>query len=44
LGLHKIVFHGITKVIFFKANGEIVGSAIYANQVQNGKLVQLGLE
>ncbi|MGO9582422.1 MAG: branched-chain amino acid ABC transporter substrate-binding protein [Acidimicrobiales bacterium] len=44
LGLHKISFHGITKVISFEANGEIVGSGIYINQVQNGKLVQLGLE
>ncbi len=43
-GLHTIVFHGITKIISFQANGNIAGSAIYANQVQNGKLVQLGLE
>ena len=28
----------------FEPNGNIAGTAIYVNQVQNGKLVQLGLE
>ncbi len=42
--LHKIVYKGITKVIRFQPNGNIAGSAIYVNQVKNGKLVQLGLE
>jgi hypothetical protein len=43
-GLHSIVFHGITKVISFKPNGNISGTDIYVNQVQHGTLVQLGLE
>jgi len=44
LGLHKIVYKGITKVISFEPNGNIAGSAIYANEVIKGNLVQLGLE
>jgi branched-chain amino acid transport system substrate-binding protein len=42
--LHKITFHGLTKTIHFLANGNIAGTAIYVNQVQAGKIVQLGLE
>ena len=42
-GLHKIVYHGLTKVISFQPDGNIAGTAIYVNQVINGKLVQLGL-
>ncbi len=42
-GLHKIVYHGLTKVVSFQANGDIAGADIYINQVVNGKLVQLGL-
>ena len=37
-------YMGLTKTISFKANGNIAGTAIYVNQVQNGNLVQLGLE
>ena len=33
---------GLTKTISFKSNGNINGADIYVNQVQNGKLVQLG--
>ena len=43
-GLHKITYHGLTKTIVFEPDGNISGKAIYVNQVQNGKLVQLGLE
>jgi ABC-type branched-subunit amino acid transport system substrate-binding protein len=42
-GLHKIVYHGLTKVVSFQANGDIAGADIYVNQVVNGNLVQLGL-
>jgi branched-chain amino acid transport system substrate-binding protein len=42
-GLHKIVYHGLTKVVSFQANGDIAGADIYINQVVNGELVQLGL-
>jgi branched-chain amino acid transport system substrate-binding protein len=42
--LHKITFNGLTKKIHFLADGNIAGSAIYANQVENGVIVQLGLE
>jgi branched-chain amino acid transport system substrate-binding protein len=41
-GLHKIVYHGLTKTVSFEPDGNIAGKAIYVNQVQNGKLVQLG--
>ncbi len=43
-GLHKITYVGLTKTIAFAPNGNIKGNAIYVNQVQNGNLVQLGLE
>jgi branched-chain amino acid transport system substrate-binding protein len=43
-GLHKIVYHGLTKTVSFEKNGNIAGDDIYVNQVINGKLVQLGLE
>ena len=42
--LHKLVWKGMTKVIRFQKNGNIAGSAIFVNQVKNGKIVQLGLE
>jgi branched-chain amino acid transport system substrate-binding protein len=42
-GLHKIVYHGLTKVVSFQANGDIAGADIYINQVVNGNLVQIGL-
>lgn len=42
--LHKVKFAGITKEIHFQSDGNILGSAIYAYQVKNGKFVQLGLE
>jgi branched-chain amino acid transport system substrate-binding protein len=42
-GLHKIVYHGLTKTVSFEPDGNIAGSDIYVNQVQNGQLVQLGL-
>lgn len=42
--LHKLTWKGMTKVIKFQKNGNISGSAIYVNQVKNGKIVQLGLE
>jgi len=42
--LHKLSMKGMTKVIKFQSNGNISGSAIYVNQVKNGKIVQLGLE
>ena len=42
-GLHKIVYHGLTKTVSFESDGNINGDFIYVNQVQNGQLVQLGL-
>jgi branched-chain amino acid transport system substrate-binding protein len=42
-GLHKIVYHGLTKTVSFAPDGNIAGSDIYVNEVENGKLVQLGL-
>ena len=42
--LHKLVMKGMTKLIRFQPNGNIAGSAIYVNQVKNGKIVQIGLE
>jgi branched-chain amino acid transport system substrate-binding protein len=39
--LHRIVYHGLTKVVSFQPNGNIAGADIYINQVVNGKLVQL---
>ena len=42
--LHKISYKGLTKLIKFQKDGNIAGSAIYVNQVKNGKVVQLGLE
>ncbi|MFI5036840.1 MAG: branched-chain amino acid ABC transporter substrate-binding protein [Acidimicrobiales bacterium] len=42
--LHKISYKGMTKTVKFQADGNISGSAIFVNQVQSGKIVQLGLE
>ena len=42
-GLHKILYHGLTKTVSFESDGNINGDFIYVNQVQNGQLVQLGL-
>jgi branched-chain amino acid transport system substrate-binding protein len=42
--LHKLTFKGMTKLVKFQKNGNIAGSAIFVNQVKNGKIVQLGLE
>ena len=35
-GLHKIVYHGLTKTVSFESDGNINGDFIYVNQVQNG--------
>jgi len=43
-GLHTITYVGLTKTIHFKSDGNISGTAIYVNKIENGKLVQLGLE
>jgi branched-chain amino acid transport system substrate-binding protein len=42
-GLHKIVYHGLTKTVSFEPDGNIAGDFIYVNEVENGQLVQLGL-
>jgi branched-chain amino acid transport system substrate-binding protein len=42
--LKKITYKGLTKTIHFLPTGNIAGTAIYVNQVQKGKIVQLGLE
>ena len=42
--LHKLSYKGMTKLVKFQKNGNIAGSAIFVNQVKNGKIVQLGLE
>jgi len=42
--LHKLSYKGMTKTVKFQSNGNIAGSAIFVNQVQSGKINQLGLE
>jgi branched-chain amino acid transport system substrate-binding protein len=42
--LHKISYKGMTKTVKFQSDGNIAGSAIFVNKVENGKIVQLGLE
>ncbi len=42
--LHKLSYKGMTKTIKFQSDGNIAGSAIFVNKVENGKIVQLGLE
>lgn len=42
--LHKLSFKGMTKLVKFQKSGNISGSAIFVNKVENGKIVQLGLE
>ena len=42
--LHKLAYKGMTKLVKFQKDGNIAGSAIFVNQVKNGKIVQLGLE
>ena len=37
-------YKGITKTITFNNAGDVAGSAIFVNKVENGKIVQLGLE
>ena len=37
-GLHHILYHGLTKTIKFKSNGNISGTDIYVNQVQGGQV------
>lgn len=41
--LSTINYTGITKTIKFDSKGEVVGNAIYAYQVKNGKFTNLGL-
>ena len=37
-GLHNILYHGLTKTIKFKSDGNISGTDIYVNQVQSGQV------
>ncbi|HET6873311.1 MAG TPA: branched-chain amino acid ABC transporter substrate-binding protein [Acidimicrobiales bacterium] len=41
--LKTVNYPGISKTVQFQANGNIAGTAVYVNQVQNGKFTQLGL-
>lgn len=41
--LKKITYVGLTKTVHFLADGDISGKAVFMNQVQKGKIVQLGL-
>ncbi|ABK52854.1 amino acid/amide ABC transporter substrate-binding protein, HAAT family [Acidothermus cellulolyticus 11B] len=41
--LRTVDYQGITKEVKFQSNGNIAGSAVYIYQVQNGKIVSLGL-
>jgi branched-chain amino acid transport system substrate-binding protein len=43
-GLRTVTYVGLTKVIHFLPDGNIKGDDIYVNEVENGKIVQLGLE
>jgi branched-chain amino acid transport system substrate-binding protein len=40
----KTKYKGITKTITFNKAGDVAGSAIFVNKVENGVIVQLGLE
>ena len=40
----KTNYKGITKTIKFNKAGDVAGSAIFVNKVENGTIVQLGLE
>jgi branched-chain amino acid transport system substrate-binding protein len=40
----KTNYVGITKTIKFNSAGDVAGTAIFVSKVENGKLVQLGLE
>ena len=40
----KTNYKGITKTIKFNSAGDVAGSAIFVNKVENGTIVQLGLE
>jgi branched-chain amino acid transport system substrate-binding protein len=42
--LHRLAYKGMTKVVKFQKNGNIAGSAIFVNKVNNGSISQLGLE
>ena len=37
-------YKGLTKTIQFNAAGDVKGNAIFVNKVENGQIVQLGLE
>ncbi|MGH9106718.1 MAG: branched-chain amino acid ABC transporter substrate-binding protein [Acidimicrobiales bacterium] len=41
--LHKVTFKGLTKVVHFKPNGNIAGTAVYMYRVKAGKIGVLGL-
>ncbi|MGA2294537.1 MAG: branched-chain amino acid ABC transporter substrate-binding protein [Acidimicrobiales bacterium] len=42
--IKKTNYKGITKTIKFDAAGDVAGSAIFVNKVENGVITQLGLE
>ncbi|MGC1419568.1 MAG: branched-chain amino acid ABC transporter substrate-binding protein [Acidimicrobiales bacterium] len=42
--IKKTDYKGITKTIKFDAAGDVAGSAIFVNKVENGVITQLGLE
>lgn len=41
-GLKSVNYQGITKTVQFQPNGNISGTAVYINQVKNGKFTELG--
>jgi branched-chain amino acid transport system substrate-binding protein len=42
--LHVTVWKGLAKTIRFQSDGNVVGGTIFVNQVQSGKIVQIGPE
>jgi branched-chain amino acid transport system substrate-binding protein len=42
-GLHKVNYKGLTKDIFFQADGNIAGTAVYIYHVKSGKISVVGL-
>jgi branched-chain amino acid transport system substrate-binding protein len=42
-GLGSVDYKGLTKEVKFESNGNIAGTAVYVNKVENGTITQLGL-
>jgi len=42
-GLHNVSYKGLTKLVHFKPNGNIAGTAVYVYKVTNGNIGVVGL-